>query len=505
MKLAAKVAVVEFVEDEVRLALVKTGGRRPKVLELHSSRIEHQEGELRPQAMADALCALAGALSTKPAAVTLCVSSFNAIVRTITIPFRGARRVAAAVGFELERYLAFPIEDLIVDFNVVREANGETEVLAVGLRRVLLEEQLGAMRAAGLDPDGIDIDAAGLTGLWRATRPAMKGLNAVLHVRETGSILAVVLNKELIYFRHLDVSSAQAHENPAMIARETNNSLRAFHGSWKGEGVVESLAVTGVGFFEDERQLFEDEINVPVTIEDLTDRLPGYEAASQAAEAREGLAVSEGDGPLDHGARLRSNGWTALVGVALDASGAGNALEFCKEDLEPTDKFERHVPYIMLTACLALLLLVGVAGFFHVSHTRNLLEAERLRAQIEAAESEVADLEGQGLNVPADVFSTPSLLDVLAEVGEKMPDDKAAIDYLRVDRPMERAGRSGARVPWITIMGQVKNNTEFDQAFSALSRSTLMSVDPDPGKVLERGTTTFKITAHRREPGADTE
>ncbi|NIA15841.1 MAG: pilus assembly protein PilM [Nitrospiraceae bacterium] len=505
MKLAAKVAVVEFVEGEVRLALVKTGGRRPKVLELHSSRVERQDDEGRPQAMADALCIVAGALSTKPAAVVLCVSSFNAIVRTITIPFRGARRVAAAVGFELERYLAFPIEELIVDFNVVREANGETEVLAVGIRRALLEERLSAMRAAGLDPDGIDVDAAGLTGLWRTTRPAMKGLNAVLHVRESGCILAIVLNKELIYFRHLDVTSAQVHENPATIARETNNSLRAFHGNWKGEEEVESLAVTGVGFFEDERRLFEDEINVPVTIEDLTGRLPGYEAASQAAEAQEALAASEDEGRIDHGARLRSNGWTALVGVALDASGAGNAFEFCTEDLVPKDKLERHVPYIMLTACLALLLLVGIAGFLHVSYMRNVVEAGRLREQIEAAEEEIAALESQGLNVPAEVFSTPSLLDILAEVGEKMPDDRAAIDYLRVDLPMERPGRAGARVPWITIMGEVKNNAEFDKAFSALSRSKLMRVDPDPGKVLDRGKTTFKITAHKPESGAVTE
>lgn len=505
MKLAAKVAVVEFVEGEVRLALVKTGGRRPKVIELHSSPIEHPDGELRPQGMADAARAVAEALSTKPAAIVLCVSSFNAVVRTITIPFRGARRVAAAVGFELERYLAFPIDELLVDFNVVREANGETEVLAVGIRRALLEQQRDALRAAGLDPDGIDIDAAGLTGLWRATRPAMKGLNAVLHVRETGSILAVVLNKELIYFRHLGIGSVQVHENPAMVAREANNSLRAFHGNWEGEGEVESLAVTGVGFFEDERRLFEDEINVPVTIENLAEGLPGYEAASQAAEAHEALATPGDEGRTDHGARLRSNGWTALVGVGHDASGAGNGLEFGKEDLAPEDRHERHAPYIMLTACLALLLLVGVAAFFHVSHTRNVAQATRLREEIAAAEQEIAALESQGLNVPAEVFSTPSLLDILAEVGDKMPQDMAAISYIVVDRPAERAGRTGARLPWITIRGEVESNANFDKAFAALSRSELMRVDPDPGKVLERGKTTFKITAHRPEITAATE
>ena len=81
MRLAAKVAVFEFADDEVRLALVKTGGRRPKALELHACPAQYEDPEQRFDALVQAVETVLASLKTKPTAYALCVSSFYSVVR----------------------------------------------------------------------------------------------------------------------------------------------------------------------------------------------------------------------------------------------------------------------------------------------------------------------------------------------------------------------------------------------------------------------------------------
>jgi len=256
MRLSAKVAAIEFDGDVVRVAVVKTGRRLPTVLELHEARAVYDEPEERFEALATAAREAAKAVKARTGAYVLSTTSLYAVVRAITIPFRGQRKVAAAVAFELEPYLAFPIEDLIVDYTTVREIEGKTEVLAVGMRREPLEEQLAVLDAAGIDVQGIGIDAAGLTQLWVETQKSLKGLNAVLHVRETGSVLAILSGPNLAFFRHMSLTAHQLRENPAAAARDVQNSVRAFLARWEGEDTLAGLTVSGAGLAEHERNLF---------------------------------------------------------------------------------------------------------------------------------------------------------------------------------------------------------------------------------------------------------
>jgi len=489
MKLAAKVAVFEIADDEVRVAVVKTGGRRPKALELHACPVEYEDPEERFEAVVRAIETVVASVKTKPTAYALCVSSFYCVVRSLTIPFRGRRRVAAAVQFELERYLAFPIEELLVDFIPVLEVGKETEVLAVGVRRAVLEEQLAALRAAGVEPEGVDVDALGLTGLWQASRRATKGLSAVLHVRPSGAVLAVVHAKKLVYCRHLGHSAAEAHERPVVVARDVGNSLRAFHGSWRGDGDVASLTVTGTGFFEEERGLFEHELDVPVTYESLSDQVVGYRAALET------LAAERGGSGAGVAESVEHNRWTAAVGVALGAAGSGYAMTFREPEPARKDVTRRLVPHVLFTSCLLLLLLLGVAWYYHDARSRNLAEADVLRAEIAGLEQDLSKLQGQGINVPMEVFSQPSLLDVLKEIAAKIPNDKAAVANIRVDL-------SSPRVPWVTVTGTVKDNAGFNAAFGELRQSGLFDVHPDPGLEIDRGVESFRIVARQKEPGA---
>jgi len=476
---SAKVGVFEFAGDEVRLAIVKAGGRVPKVLEHHSAAAEYASPEGRAEALVAAVKNVVDRAKASPAAYVLCVSSAHSVVRSLPIPFRGKRKVAAAVQFELERYLAIPIEDLSVDFVTVGESRSQTDVLAVGLRRDTIEEQLALLNAAGVDPEGVELDAIGLTGLWKAVQPGPKGLHAVLHVRDAGTSLAIVHTKTLVYLRYLAFTPQEVIESPSAVAREVGNSLRAFNGTWNKEGEVASLTVSGLRLSEEQRDVFEKELEIPVSNRDLGAKvLPGHAETA----ARDGEA----------------NRWEALAGVALGAASGsgwvrqGFALNFRRGDLASKNVLAGLLPQVMVSASLALLLLLGVAWFFHHGYRKNVVEAAELDAQIQEIEAEVAQLQSQGLGMDTEVFSTPTLLDILREIGTKLPDSKATVTEIRVDPVAE-----GSEKAWLTVRGEVKGEAS-DALFAEIKASAVLDVSAEPDLRLADGKSTFTITVRRR-------
>ena len=550
MRVRANVAAVEFAGDEVRLAVVKTGGRVPRVLELDACRAEYADAEQRREAMIEAVKTLVQRMKHRPVTYVLCVSSSHSVVRTLTIPFRGARKVAAAVPFELEPYLAFPIEELAVDYCTVLDADGQTDVLAVGLRRSVIEEQLAILESAGIDPEGVDLDAPGLTGFWRRVSPNAKGLHAALHVRDDGSTLAVVYNKTLAYFRYLHVSAEEVAAHPGVTVREVQNSIRAFQAGWRGPGEIASLTVTGCEPTDAVRASFEAQFDVPVSFENLLSKAKGeirmsrrpstsYEetAAEPAAfetvgdsaepvgESSEfslddtaGWEAEDAAAPLDQLAveqEVRAvpeaaveefspahNRWEAAIGVAMGAADGRFSLNFRKGDLAPKTAMSGLIPQIMVSSCLALVLLAGVAWFYHDARNRNLQRSQDLNAQIETLKGELAKLQTQGINVSVETFKDATLLDILSEIGSKMPDEKVTITELKVERPDTQEassshGRSGAAQPWITIRGEVKDDGMFSQVLSDLQGSALFQID-EPERKLDGAKSTFRIVARRR-------
>jgi len=527
MNIQAKIAAIEITEDEVRLAVVKTGGRRPKILELRACPIalpdpdavpdtaagfletdqaeqagsadEANEDQRRFDATVRTVETLVEDMRSHPTAYVLCVPSQHSVARALTVPFRGKRRVASAVLFELEPYLAFPIEELAVDFVTVQEVDKETEVLTIGVRRDYLVERLAILNAAGIEPEGIGLDGIGLTALWQAGQRWLKGLNAVLHIREQGAAFAILNGRNLAYFRHLTVTAADARHNPTMLARQVQNSIRAFLAGWPGEASITCLTVTGFELFEEECALLEGELRMPVHQENLFDDLKGARRALRAAERQHathsGGEFTGTEPGFDGAAADKANYWTAAIGVAAAATGGHYAFDFRKGDLACPGLARGSVGHVLFSSCLALLALVGVAWHFHEESNKNLDEAAVLEARIEGVTQEIDEMRESGINVSPGLFVDPPLLDILAELGDKMPDSKVRITGLRIaraDLPQE----------WVTVTGEVKNESVFAEVFADLKQSSMFRIDKDYDYSMVGGKSTFTITVKRPQPEA---
>lgn len=482
MLFSAKIGAIEFVDHTVRVAVVKTGGRKPVLLEVQSRTVSFSDPEDRIPALAQALGDAVDALKHPPVVFILCASGMHSVVRAITIPMRGRKRVLAAARFELEPHLAIPIDELMVDFNLVAEVDGETEVLAVGVRRSHLDDQMAVLAAAGIEVDAVNLDAVSLSGLWQAGRKAQKGLQAVLHVRGHCSSLVVLFNGTIAYFRNMTCGASDVLEQPAMVAREVQNTLRAFLAKWRAGGEIIALDVTGLNLGPAEQDALSEALRLPVSSEVMLSKIGGG-AAVLADDSQPG-------GP---------NAWEAVTGAAFSGAGGVLALNFDERAKTPALMLRDMAPHLVYSSGLALvaLLLWGAYYFLGTSHYRA--EADQLQQKIDALNADIDALAEKGLGegVDVDLFRDPPVLDIMADISARMPESEVLITSLRLQPPDMKSG-------WILIHGTTPTAENVSVVKDRLAESKLFVVDPDFKQTADESGVAFDIRAYRTtEEGSD--
>lgn len=480
MIVGSRVGAIELAGDEIRVAVVKTGRGTPRVLEAQRCVAEYEDPAKRREALVHALDQCLSQLTSRPAVYVLCCSSLYSIVRTLSIPFRGARKVAAAVPLELEPFLAFPLEDLLVDYITISEHDGETQVLALGIRRAVLEDQLDILREAGIEAEAVNLDAIAMTGLWQSLHKSAKSLNGILHVREHGAIFAITYHRRVAFVRHISVTPQQIAEAPVALAREISNTLRSFLAKWHGEEKqFEMMHITGIQLSPAERSDLEEALGMPVEDMVMLEKL----GAPTAASADSGYNV-----------------WEAAVGTAQAAAGGLFSLDFTRTERDWNSVLRGVVTHLMFSSCLALLVLLGWMFYYFQGTAKYGTEADKLQGELDQVNTQIEEVAAQTFaeEIETDVFADPTLLDLLQEISTKMPDNKVTIDEIRVAPP-------GAKGSWILIEGKAADPKIFNDVFADLKSSPLFYIDEEADKEMrvEGAITFFKVQANR--PNAEEE
>ncbi|HKN95319.1 MAG TPA: pilus assembly protein PilM [Thermoleophilaceae bacterium] len=103
-----------------------------------------------------------------PTRVRLGVSNQQIVVRHLELPLiEEQAELAAAVRFQAAEAIAMPLDEAVLDYQVVGQAtNAEgsprLRVVVVAARQAMIERFVEGVRAAGLKPEGIDLNAFAL-------------------------------------------------------------------------------------------------------------------------------------------------------------------------------------------------------------------------------------------------------------------------------------------------------------------------------------------------------
>ncbi|MBI5449696.1 type IV pilus assembly protein PilM [Candidatus Gottesmanbacteria bacterium] len=150
------IKLVELVKDKTSIT-VRAAGMSPTPPKSLTSAIA---ADMEALAIAvKKLCSDAG-VSTKEVSIALPES--QVFTRVIEVPQLSSRELSSAIQWEAEQYIPLPLEQVNVDFTVLRESKetgtDKMEVLLVAAPKALLEKYLHILELAGLDAVGAETE-----------------------------------------------------------------------------------------------------------------------------------------------------------------------------------------------------------------------------------------------------------------------------------------------------------------------------------------------------------
>jgi len=214
------------------------------------------DGEVRDApALGDAL---KGFFSTHdlPKSVRLGVSNRQIVVRQIELPWlEDEEQRDAAIRFQAADAVAMPLDEAVVDYQIARRLPGvdgteRMQVVVVAARRSMIEGFMDAARAAGLKPEGIDLNAFALMralGTDEAEQTSRVYCNVSTFVN-----LAIAVGDVCVFTRPLSATWSPGEPGQAStLADEIRLSIDSYMGQPDARGVGE-VVLSGPGCSDEE-------------------------------------------------------------------------------------------------------------------------------------------------------------------------------------------------------------------------------------------------------------
>ena len=134
-----------------------------------------------------------------PTRVRLGVSNQQIVVRHLELPLiEEEAELAAAVRFQAAEAIAMPLDEAVLDYQVVGQATSaegspRLRVVVVAARQAMIERFVEGVRGAGLKPEGIDLNAFALVrALAKPAAPAAPAAEGEFGLPQADQELACV-------------------------------------------------------------------------------------------------------------------------------------------------------------------------------------------------------------------------------------------------------------------------------------------------------------------------
>src|SRR3954471_11125023 len=237
-KRATNIVGLEIEPSAVHAAAVTVNGRvsvkTAAVVPLETGIV--RDGEVNDvDALADALRSLYRENKGLDKKVRIGIANQKIVVRVLELPvLDDPKELEAAVRFQAQDQIPMPLDSAVLDFQpldiVETEGGPRQRVLIVAARRDMIERVLGAAKAAGLKPEGIDLSAfAMIRALHRA--PAGEIPEPVLYLSVGGlTNLAVAEGTTCLFTRvvggGLEAIAAELAERKALTLEHARGWLK---------------------------------------------------------------------------------------------------------------------------------------------------------------------------------------------------------------------------------------------------------------------------------------
>jgi general secretion pathway protein L len=261
------------------------------------------------------------------ALVVVSIPAGRASAWQVDLPFSDRKRIEQTIGFELENYVPWDLDDVVLDYEVMESSGDGARVFAVMVPRERVGELLANLRRYKVDPRFVTVDAAELARLV----PPSDECEVVLDIGSSRTLICVVQDGRPLWIRSLDVGADSFGDDvdlgpwllqvrASLIAAEesgapTIDAALLCGGGSRIEGICEELA-EDLGIDVELLELPESPVNPDMAPQPEPEHALAYALALKGFAARDRVGTNLRKGEFSWKADSRLYTRLAFAGVA---------------------------------------------------------------------------------------------------------------------------------------------------------------------------------------------
>ena len=376
---------IELTPAHARILSLEHAGKTTAILQFYEAPILPGEAPWEERAVT-AIQEACNVTKVSKGRIVAALDSGDAILREVSLPFKGDDQIRKTVRFEMESLIHnYTIEQLVVSHYKTGETDKASLLLAAAVPKTVIEKRLKLFQSAGVDPVALDLDAAAvINAMLHAGAIATNEPLLLVHGTPKFTKLVFIEERRPRSIRTIRFSMAGSPEVAAAAARPANAPtetgevipLVMVSETDTGEGPAfdqlppdHQSALIGILSKEISRFLLANaSSSSPAHI-----LLSGDFEANGAAEMLESAtripvktvdlvqAVSPGSKDIPSTARIAVPLGLALKGAGVDAMG----MDFRQDEFQYTKRFEALKTTLLVTVELVIVFLAAIALHFY--------------------------------------------------------------------------------------------------------------------------------------------
>lgn len=213
----SRIVGIDIGSYAVKIAVVERSFRSFALTEFYERRVQYNEVLSSEESRA---IALQGLIDDHSLSWDFCCVGFPAqrvTSRLLSFPFSSMKKIDQTVQFEIESYIPFDVEHVVLDYAIVWQMKDVSRVMVVYVQKGELAKELSALAAVNVDPRYVCVEGVDQIGLINLGIVPPEGAYAIIDIGHSKSTLTICHGKSLGYMRAISLAGKAITE--AIAAR----------------------------------------------------------------------------------------------------------------------------------------------------------------------------------------------------------------------------------------------------------------------------------------------
>ncbi len=428
--MSGRILGIDINDDFIAAVQVVSGMKGFQVLSCQSVMVDRDKGP------ADALRELSEKMDLKSGVYIASTGGGNVSCQNLVMPFKDPKKIKQTLPFEMETLIPFPVDELVIDFNIVKSSD-QSEILAVYARKPLISEYLEILKPFGISPGIIDIRPVPMA-LWLLARDETPDNGLVIDIGLYRITIVLFIDRRINLIRNMPLGkeavplpgqaniTAPSKERIEEVSRSLHscikNTMRSFSMQTKKDIIPERAFITGIG-----------------------SKYPGI---AESITGQAGIAVEKINISTDKAIRMDysiETKWNpALMDGALSLAvreiKKGHGFNLRKGEFEVKKSFFKTVKELRKAGIAVLIILIFLmfslgADYYIVKKRYQAAEqqcadlfrqsfpdAEDVKYPLLQMKQKIEELKKSALMLPGDIKRDQKVLDLINDISKKIPD-----------------------------------------------------------------------------------